>query len=146
MKLLIMQSSLASCHFLHQNVLLSNPSITQSMFFLLDKSNVSHPYKTIGRIMVLYISMLTFFDTIRVDKRFLITRKQPFPEMNLLLIFFCDGNSGNAIQYLTLFSCGKIYAKVIKSYGHIQTHNRPGCRTFPKYILYFSHEKQMNTF
>ena len=48
---------------------------------------VSHPYKTTGTIIVLYILSFTFMSSKLEDKRFCAEWQQAFPEFNPLLIF-----------------------------------------------------------
>jgi hypothetical protein len=44
------------------------------------KDQVSHPYKTTGRIVVLYILTFTFLDSRWEDKRLWTEWQQAFPE------------------------------------------------------------------
>jgi hypothetical protein len=71
MKLLIMQFSRISHHFISlqtkyspQHIVLKHP---QSMFPLNVRDQVSHPYRTTGKIIVLYIQIFTFLDSIWED-------------------------------------------------------------------------------
>jgi hypothetical protein len=52
------------------------------------RDQVSHPYKTTGRITGFYILTFTFLDSKRDDKRLWTEWQQAFPEFSLLLIFF----------------------------------------------------------
>jgi hypothetical protein len=72
--------SYSLCNFLHSpvisfflgpNILLRNLfSNTLSLYSCLNvKDHVSHPYKSTGRIMVLYLLTFTFLDSRREDKR-----------------------------------------------------------------------------
>jgi hypothetical protein len=74
MKLLIMQFPPISRHFtlLDPNILFSTLlSNTLSLCSPLNiREQVSHPYRTTGKIIVLYILMFTFFDKRREDKMF----------------------------------------------------------------------------
>jgi hypothetical protein len=88
------------CNFLHSPVTSSllGPNILLSTLFsnilslcssLNVRDQVSHPYKTTDRIMVLYILTCTFLDSRREDNGFLTDWQQAFPEFSLLLIFSC---------------------------------------------------------
>jgi hypothetical protein len=50
------------------------------------RDQVSHPYKTADKIIVLYILIFTFIHVRREDRRFWTVWKEAFPELNLLLI------------------------------------------------------------
>ena len=47
---------------------------------------ISHPYKTTRKIIVLYILIFKFFDSNMEDRRFCTEWQQAFPGLNLLLI------------------------------------------------------------
>jgi len=70
------------------NILLNTLfSITVSFLFSRNVSDqVSHPYKTIGKIIFLYILIFKFLDSNLEDKRFCTEWHQAFPDLNLLLI------------------------------------------------------------
>jgi hypothetical protein len=73
-KLLIMQFSQTSCHPipLGSNIFLSIlVSNTLNLYFSLNvRDQVSHPYRTTGKIIVLYILICTFLDSRRANKIF----------------------------------------------------------------------------
>jgi len=85
------------CSFLHSlvtssilgpnillNTLLSNTLSLHSSLNMSDQ--VSHPYKTTGKITFLYILIFKFLDSNLVDKRVCSEWQQAFPGFNLLLI------------------------------------------------------------
>ncbi|PNF25245.1 hypothetical protein B7P43_G13294, partial [Cryptotermes secundus] len=92
MKLLIMQFSPTSCHFISlrskyspkKNTLFSNTLRLRSSLNVRDQ--VSHPYRTTGKIIVLYILIFMFWDSRREDKRFWTEWYQALPQFSLLLI------------------------------------------------------------
>jgi hypothetical protein len=90
MKLLILQFSLFFCYFIPLRIKYSpqKPVLkyTPSMFLPYERDHVSHPYKTNGRIVSLYILTFTFLDSRRDDKRLWTEWQQAFPEFSLLLI------------------------------------------------------------
>jgi hypothetical protein len=61
---------------------LRNP---QSMYSLKVRDQVSHPYSTTGKILVMFILIFRFFDMRQEDRRFWTEWQQAFPEFNLLL-------------------------------------------------------------
>ena len=86
------------CSFLHSsvtpsllgpNILLSTLiSNTLSLCYSLHVSDqVSHPYKTTGKIIVLYLLIFIFLCNKLGDIRFRTEWMQAFPDCNLLLIF-----------------------------------------------------------
>jgi hypothetical protein len=90
MKLIIVQPSEASCCF---SVL--GPNIPSSTLFsnILNlcsshsvRGQVSHPYKTTGKIIVLYILVLKILETRQEDQRFRTEWQQAFTTFTLLLI------------------------------------------------------------
>jgi hypothetical protein len=69
-------------HFfkIHLNIILSLRSSPNMSY------HVSHPYKTTGRITILYILIFIFLDSKLEDKTFCTEWQQTFPDFNLLLI------------------------------------------------------------
>jgi hypothetical protein len=66
------------------NTLFSN---TRSLWSSLNvRDEVSHPYGTTGKIIVLYILTFKFFDSRQENRRFWIEWYQALPEFNFLLI------------------------------------------------------------
>jgi len=62
-------------------------SNTLSFLFSLSVSDqVSHPYKTTGKIRVPYILKFKFMDSNIEDKRFCTEWQEAFPDLNVLLI------------------------------------------------------------
>jgi hypothetical protein len=85
------------CSFLHSPVnssllgqnnflytLFSNTLSLRSSLNVSDQ--VSHPYKTTGKTIVLYISIFKFLDSNLEDNRFCTEWQQAFPDFSLLLI------------------------------------------------------------
>jgi hypothetical protein len=83
------------CNFLHFPVTSSllGPNIPLSTLFsntlslctyLNVRDQVSHPYKTTGRIMVFYILTCRFLASRREDRRLCTERQQTFPEFSAL--------------------------------------------------------------
>jgi len=69
MKLLIMESSPVSCHFLPLlSTLFSHTLNLWSSLTVRDQ--VSHPYKTTGNIIIVYILTFKILDRRQKDKRF----------------------------------------------------------------------------
>ena len=66
------------------NTLSSNTLSLRSSFSVIDQ--VSHPYKTTGKMIVLYIFIFIFLGSKLEDKRFCTEWQQAFPDFNLLLI------------------------------------------------------------
>jgi hypothetical protein len=62
---------------------------------------VSHPYKTIGKIIIPYILIFKFLDSKLEDKKFCTERQQGFPQFNLLLI-------SPWIEFYLLKACSQI--------------------------------------
>ena len=91
-------SSLSSslCSFLHSlvtssplgpnilNTLFSNIITLRSSLYVSDQ--VSHPYKTAGKIRVMYFLIFKLLDSRLEDKTFCTERQQAFPDFSLLLI------------------------------------------------------------
>jgi hypothetical protein len=70
------------------NTLFSNTLSLCSSLNLRDQ--VSHPYRTTGKIIVLYIVIFTLLDSRREDKWFWTEQWQALPEFNLPLILFLN--------------------------------------------------------
>jgi hypothetical protein len=96
-------TKLLVCNFLHSpivssllgpNILLSTPfSNTFSLCFHLDvREQVSHPYKTTDKIIVLHILIFTFLDRRREGRSFWTEEYQALTEFNFLLnqILICN--------------------------------------------------------
>jgi len=69
---------------------------------------VSHPYKTTGKILFLYILIFTFMDSKLEDQRFCTEWQQAFPECNLLLIsssIECSWTSHKIVPLINLNKC-----------------------------------------
>jgi len=83
----LLQSPVTSS-LLGPNILL-NTMFSNTISFLsfcIISDQVSHPYKTIGKIVVLLILISKFLDSNLENRRFCTEWKQAFPHLNLLLI------------------------------------------------------------
>ena len=72
------------------NILL-NTIFSNTLSFLSFRNvsdQASHPYKTTGKIIVIYILIFKFLESNLEDKRFCTEWQQAFPDLNLLLISF----------------------------------------------------------
>jgi len=80
----------ATSSLLGPNILLSTIfSNTLSLRYILYASDhISHPYKTTGKILILYILIFILFDSKLEDKRFCTEWQQTFLDFHLLLNFF----------------------------------------------------------
>ena len=80
---------------LFSNTLFSNTLFSNTLFsntlsllsFLNNRDKFSHPYKTTGKIIVMYILIFNVLDSKLEDKIFCAQLYQAFPGFNLLLIF-----------------------------------------------------------
>jgi hypothetical protein len=91
MKLLIMQFSPTSCHFSSLRAKYFTQHHVHSRTLSLCSSfnvreQVSHPYKTKGKIIVLYSLIFMFLDSRREDKGFWTEWYQVLPKFSLFLI------------------------------------------------------------
>ena len=66
-----------------QHPVLKHPQLLSSLNV---NDQVSHPYKTTGKIIILYILIFKFLGSNLEDKRFCTEWYQAFPNLNLLLI------------------------------------------------------------
>jgi len=90
--------------FLGPNILF-NALFSNTLSFLSSlnvSDQVSHPYKTIGKNIVLYILNFKFLDSNLEDKRFCTEWYQAFPNLNLLLI-------SSGIEFWCVKSCSQIF-------------------------------------
>jgi hypothetical protein len=76
-------TALLGPNILHRTLFSNTLSLCSSLSVT---DQVSHPYKTTGRLTVLYISTFTFLDSRREDKRLWTEWWQAFPEFSLLLV------------------------------------------------------------
>jgi len=85
-------------------IILLNTMFSNTLSFLSSRranDQVSHPYKTTGKIIFLYILIFKFLDNNLEDERFCTEWKQAFPDLNLLLI-------SSAIEFWFV-SCSQIF-------------------------------------
>jgi len=90
MKFPVTHSFPASCHFLPLRSKYSTwyhvLKCPQSVLFFIMRDQVSYPYKTTGKIVILCILSFKFLEKKQIDERFGTDWYQPFPEFNPLLI------------------------------------------------------------
>jgi hypothetical protein len=100
MKLLIMQSSPVSS--LPPFMSKCSPQHPVLCFLLSVGDHVTHPYKTRGKIIVLFILIFMFLQTRSEDKRMWTEWRQAFLELNLLLICFL-------YTIFTCYGCSQVF-------------------------------------
>jgi hypothetical protein len=90
MKHLTVQFSPTSCHFISLRSKYS-PEHHQSTFLARRRHQVSHPYRTTGKIIVLYFLIFTFSDS-RREVHYIIRAclKQPREKKYSVLIGLCS--------------------------------------------------------
>jgi hypothetical protein len=87
MKLLILQSPTASYYSLLGPYLLNTLPNTLNFYSSpIVRDQISHPYRTTGKIIIWHILLIVLLDSRREDKIFWTERWQAYPELILLLI------------------------------------------------------------